>query len=109
MTADTAVYHQGPVTFYMTKVQDAVAADGSTDWFKIKEIGPTFSNGQATWDLSSMFDFTIIRFKLTDPVQSHTLLPYLRVLPPESTCSASNSSASTTQAELLSSTLAALS
>jgi len=51
-TADTAVYHQGPVTFYMTKVQDAVKADGSTDWFKIKEIGPTFSGGQSKWDMS---------------------------------------------------------
>jgi len=52
-TADVAVYHQGPVTFYMTKVADAVTADGSTDWFKIKEIGPTFSGGQAKWDMSS--------------------------------------------------------
>ncbi|KAF2012118.1 lytic polysaccharide monooxygenase [Aaosphaeria arxii CBS 175.79] len=51
-TADTAVYHQGPVSFYMTKVSDAVAADGSTDWFKIKEIGPSFSGGQAKWDMS---------------------------------------------------------
>jgi len=51
-TADQAVYHQGPVTFYMTKVDSAAAADGSTDWFKIKEIGPTFSGGQAKWDMS---------------------------------------------------------
>ncbi|KAF2115589.1 glycoside hydrolase [Lophiotrema nucula] len=55
-TADTAVYHQGPVTFYMTKVSDAVAADGSTDWFKIKEIGPTFSGGQAKWDMSLSYN-----------------------------------------------------
>ena len=34
-TADQAVYHQGPVSFYMTKVSDAATADGSTPWFKI--------------------------------------------------------------------------
>lgn len=52
-TADQAVYHQGPVTFYMTKVDSAASADGSTDWFKIKEIGPDFSGGDAKWDMSS--------------------------------------------------------
>lgn len=52
-TADQAVYHQGPVAFYMSKVDSATAADGSGDWFKIKEIGPDFSSGQAKWDLSS--------------------------------------------------------
>lgn len=52
-TADQAVYHQGPVSFYMTKVDNAATADGSTDWFKIKEIGPTFSGGQAKWDMES--------------------------------------------------------
>jgi hypothetical protein len=51
-TADQAVYHQGPVSFYMTKVASAATADGSSDWFKVKEIGPTFSGGQATWDMS---------------------------------------------------------
>jgi hypothetical protein len=53
-TADQAVYHQGPVSFYMTKVDSAAAADGSTDWAKIKEIGPAFNGGQAKWDLESM-------------------------------------------------------
>jgi hypothetical protein len=29
--------------------------DGSgQSWFKIKEIGPTFSGGTATWDLSGV-------------------------------------------------------
>jgi hypothetical protein len=58
-TADTAVYHQGPITFYMTKVADAATADGSTDWFKIKEIGPTFSGGQAKWDMSLSYTASI--------------------------------------------------
>lgn len=58
-TADQAVYHQGPVSFYMTKVSDAPSADGSSDWFKIKEIGPTFSGGQAKWDMSSTYSVNI--------------------------------------------------
>jgi hypothetical protein len=58
-TADQAVYHQGPVAFYMTKVDSAAAADGSTPWFKIKEIGPTFSGGQPKWDLSKTYSVTI--------------------------------------------------
>ncbi|KAF2661682.1 lytic polysaccharide monooxygenase [Lophiostoma macrostomum CBS 122681] len=55
-TADTAVYHQGPVSFYMSKVADATASDGSGDWFKIKEIGPTFTGGQAKWDMSLSYN-----------------------------------------------------
>ncbi|KAH7110572.1 glycoside hydrolase family 61 protein-like protein [Dendryphion nanum] len=56
-TADQAVYHQGPVSFYLTKVADAAAADGSTDWFKFKEIGPKFPGG--TWELSASYSATI--------------------------------------------------
>jgi|TARA_R110002003_G_scaffold104_34_gene8489 hypothetical protein len=51
-TADQAVYHQGPVSFYMQKATSAASSDGSGDWFKIKEIGPNFSSGQAVWDMS---------------------------------------------------------
>ncbi|KAF2853928.1 lytic polysaccharide monooxygenase [Plenodomus tracheiphilus IPT5] len=59
-TADQAVYHQGPVSFYMQKAAStAAASDGSGDWFKIKEIGPTFTNGQATWDMSATYSVTI--------------------------------------------------
>lgn len=58
-TADTAVYHQGPVSFYLSKVPDASAADGSTDWAKIKEIGPTFSGGQAKWDMSLTYSVNL--------------------------------------------------
>jgi hypothetical protein len=43
----------------MTKVDSAAAADGSTPWFKIKEIGPTFSGGQATWDMSNSYSVAI--------------------------------------------------
>ena len=52
-TADQAVYHQGPVSFYMSKASSAASSDGSGDWFKIKEIGPNFSSGQAVLDMSS--------------------------------------------------------
>jgi hypothetical protein len=57
----------------MSKVQDAATADGSKPWFKIKvyssilsyligkehtdwqqDIGPTFANGQAKWNMASM-------------------------------------------------------
>ncbi|KAF1979980.1 hypothetical protein BU23DRAFT_637645 [Bimuria novae-zelandiae CBS 107.79] len=58
-TADQAVYHQGPISFYMTKVSDALSADGSSDWFKIKEIGPSFTGGQAKWDMSTTYTATI--------------------------------------------------
>ncbi|KAF2191522.1 lytic polysaccharide monooxygenase [Zopfia rhizophila CBS 207.26] len=56
-TADIAVYHQGPVSFYMTKVDDATKADGSTNWFKVKEIGPTFPGG--TWNLGQSYSVNI--------------------------------------------------
>lgn len=50
----TAVYHQGPVSFYMSKAPGAASSyDGSGGWFKIKDIGPSFSGGSATWDLGS--------------------------------------------------------
>ncbi|KAK7181101.1 hypothetical protein DPSP01_003548 [Paraphaeosphaeria sporulosa] len=59
-TADIAVYHQGPVSFYLTKASStAAASDGSTPWFKIKEIGPTFSGSSSTWDLEQSYSVTI--------------------------------------------------
>ncbi|PGH11403.1 hypothetical protein AJ79_04904 [Helicocarpus griseus UAMH5409] len=60
-TSDTAVYHQGPVAFYMAKAPGAASEyDGSgQSWFKIKEIGPTFNGGQAEWDMSSTYSATI--------------------------------------------------
>ena len=39
---DQAMYHPGVATLYMTKVPNANTADGSTQWFKIAELGPTF-------------------------------------------------------------------
>ncbi|EAQ89440.1 hypothetical protein CHGG_06059 [Chaetomium globosum CBS 148.51] len=55
-TADVAVYHQGPVSFYMSKAPGAASSyDGSGGWFKIKDIGPSFSGGSATWDLGTTY------------------------------------------------------
>lgn len=48
--ADVKVYHQGPVAVYMTKVENATAADGSSKWFKITEIGPSFSPKGGDWE-----------------------------------------------------------
>lgn len=60
-TSDVAVYHQGPVSFYMSKAPTTAAAyDGSGSWFKIKDIGPTFdASGTATWDLEQTYSVTI--------------------------------------------------
>ncbi|KAK3682197.1 glycosyl hydrolase family 61-domain-containing protein [Podospora appendiculata] len=57
---DTAVYHQGPISLYMSKAPGAASDyDGSGDWFKIYDWGPTFSGGQATWAMRSEYSYNI--------------------------------------------------
>ena len=47
---DQAIFHVGPLLVYMAKAPStAVSFDGSSGWFKIYQIGPTFSGGQMTW------------------------------------------------------------
>ncbi|CAJ2502784.1 Uu.00g101780.m01.CDS01 [Anthostomella pinea] len=59
-TLDTAVYHQGPTSLYMSKAPGAVEDyDGSGDWFKFYDWGPTFSGGSATWAMQSSYSGTI--------------------------------------------------
>jgi hypothetical protein len=59
-TSDVAVYHQGPISFYMSKAPGAATDyDGSGDWFKIFDYGPTFSGGQATWPLRTTYTANI--------------------------------------------------
>ncbi|KAI0127227.1 fungal cellulose binding domain-containing protein [Xylariales sp. AK1849] len=59
-TLDIAVYHQGPVSIYMSKAPTTAAEyDGSGEWFKITDIGPTFDGSTATWDLSQSYTSTI--------------------------------------------------
>lgn len=59
-TTDTAVYHQGPISLYMSKAPgSAHDYDGSGDWFKIYDWGPTFSGGQASWAMRSTYTYNI--------------------------------------------------
>jgi len=53
---DTPVYHQGPVSIYMSKAPGSVKDyDGSGGWFKIKDWG---ANG-GQWNLGSTYSFNI--------------------------------------------------
>jgi len=61
-TSDVAVYHDGPISFYMAKAPTTAAAfDGSGQvWFKIKDIGPVFdASGTATWNLLQTYQITL--------------------------------------------------
>ncbi|KAH8160461.1 hypothetical protein CIB48_g7791 [Xylaria polymorpha] len=52
---DQALYHQGPVSLYMSKAPGTAAEyDGSGEWFKIFDWGPKFGNGQAQWTMTGM-------------------------------------------------------
>lgn len=57
---DQAVYHQGPVSLYMSKAPGTAAEyDGSGAWFKIKDWAPDFSSGQAVWTMSGSYTYNI--------------------------------------------------
>ncbi|KAI1302053.1 glycoside hydrolase family 61 protein [Xylaria venustula] len=57
---DQAVYHQGPVSLYMSKAPGtADEYDGSGDWFKIFDWGPKFVSGQAQWTMSASYSGSI--------------------------------------------------
>ncbi|KAI1207513.1 glycoside hydrolase family 61 protein [Annulohypoxylon truncatum] len=78
-TLDTPVYHQGPISIYMSKAPGATSDyDASGEWFKIKDFGkycslihfkddynslviiaPDFSSGEAVWDMSGSYTYTI--------------------------------------------------
>ncbi|KAI5799332.1 glycoside hydrolase family 61 protein-like protein [Peziza echinospora] len=60
-TLDTAVYHQGPIIWYLGKAPSKAADwDGSgTNWFKIAQVGPTFSGGTSSWPMSLSYTTTI--------------------------------------------------
>ncbi|KAK3295057.1 glycosyl hydrolase family 61-domain-containing protein [Chaetomium fimeti] len=58
--SDTAVYHQGPISLYMSKAPGSVTDyDGSGDWFKIYDWGPTFNGGQSSWPMRNSYQYTI--------------------------------------------------
>ena len=47
---DQAVYHQGPVSLFMSKAPGKAAEyDGGGNWFKIHDWLPTFGSGSASW------------------------------------------------------------
>ncbi|KAI1756361.1 glycoside hydrolase family 61 protein [Xylaria castorea] len=57
---DQAVYHQGPVSLYMSKAPGTAAEyDGSGDWFKFYDWGPKFGNGQAQWTMTGTYSGNI--------------------------------------------------
>lgn len=57
---DIAVYHQGPVTAYLSKAPSTASAYvGDGDWFKIAEEGPTFSGSSATWPLRDSYTYKL--------------------------------------------------
>ncbi|KAF2972068.1 hypothetical protein GQX73_g1613 [Xylaria multiplex] len=59
-TLDTAVYHQGPISIYLSKAPGAASEyDGSGEWFKIKDFGPTFNGGSASWPLQQTYSYSI--------------------------------------------------
>ncbi|KAI0134672.1 glycosyl hydrolase family 61-domain-containing protein [Xylariales sp. AK1849] len=59
-TLDIAVYHQGPISIYMSKAPStAVDYDGSGAWFKTFDWGPDFSSGQAVWNMADTYSSTI--------------------------------------------------
>jgi hypothetical protein len=60
MTNLVGAAHIGPVMFYMSKATngDDTTYDGSGDWFKVYQIGPTVSGGRLLWTTNNMASFT---------------------------------------------------
>ncbi|KAJ4002543.1 hypothetical protein NW752_012464 [Fusarium irregulare] len=59
-TLDTAVYHQGPISVYMSKAPSSAASyDGSGNWFKIKDWGPSFSGSSSSWPMYLSYTFNL--------------------------------------------------
>ncbi|VBB79669.1 Putative Glycoside Hydrolase Family 61 [Podospora comata] len=59
---DQAVYHQGPISLYMSKAPGSVKDyDGSGEWFKIYDWGPTINGGQSSWPMRSSYQANLPR------------------------------------------------
>ncbi|CAG9948008.1 unnamed protein product [Clonostachys rosea f. rosea IK726] len=57
---DVAVYHQGPVSVYLSKAPSSVQSyDGSGSWAKIADLGPTFNGNSVTWPLAQTYTFKL--------------------------------------------------
>ncbi|KAL2109391.1 hypothetical protein VUR80DRAFT_2523 [Thermomyces stellatus] len=60
-TLDTAVYHQGPISIFMSKAPGSVQEyDGSDGWRKLKDWGPEIAGqGQTSWPMEQSYSFTL--------------------------------------------------
>jgi len=60
-TLDTPVYHQGPVSLYMSKAPGSASSyDGSGNWFKIKDWSVTdFSKSGGEWNMAGSYTYNI--------------------------------------------------
>ncbi|CAI4215007.1 unnamed protein product [Parascedosporium putredinis] len=60
-STDTAVYHQGPISIYVSRAPGSVQDyDGSGGWRKLFDWGPTLGgNGQSSWPMSDNYKFTL--------------------------------------------------
>ena len=86
----------------MAKAPSTTSAfDGSGNvWFKIKDIGPTFSNGQVTWPLQRRLVHFLVRSEELTYDQRRIRAISLPVFPMETICSEFSSSLFTTRTQL---------
>ena len=57
---DQAVYHDGPVSLYISRAPGSVQDyDGSAGWKKFYDWGPQFSGGRAQWTMTKSYANTI--------------------------------------------------
>ncbi|KIW02156.1 uncharacterized protein PV09_06640 [Verruconis gallopava] len=56
---ETYIYHPGPLSVFMTRVDNASTADGSTEWFKILDIGPKFTKRGGDWRHIQQSEFNV--------------------------------------------------
>ncbi|KAF2197834.1 cellulose-growth-specific protein [Delitschia confertaspora ATCC 74209] len=65
---DQSIYHIGPIQVYMSKAPSTASSyDGSGDWFKLAQLGPSFSSGAINWDATQVGQYT---FKLPSSTPS---------------------------------------
>ncbi|KAL9112300.1 MAG: hypothetical protein Q9227_003418 [Pyrenula ochraceoflavens] len=59
LALDQAIYHPGIATLYMTKVANDNTADGSTPWFKVAQLLPTFGPNTVNWPANNLQKYTV--------------------------------------------------
>ena len=58
LALDQPIYHPGVASLYMTKVSAGTTADGSTQWFKVAQLPPTFSTNTVNWPATNLQQYT---------------------------------------------------